>query len=132
MCDRYWVPLHVTHHTSHVTNVTNVTNHHKTGLDPLCDTILEKSPPQDHHWTLINMIGHNTCCITHHTSHVTSVTNVTNHQKTALDPLCDTILEMSQPQHHHGTVISMTGYIPCHITPHTSHVTNVTNVKNHQ
>ena len=61
------------------------------------------------------MTGHITCHITHHTSHVT---NVTNNQKTALDPLGDTFLEMSQPQHQYGTVINVLLFVTCDVVCH--------------
>ena len=60
------------------------------------------------------------------TSHATS--HITHHKchkplKTTVDPLCDTILEMSPPQHQHGTEIHITGHVICHITHHMSHIT---------
>ena len=67
-------------------------------------------------------VCHITCHITHHTSHIT---HHTCHKplKTILDPMCDTILEMSPPQHQHGIVIHVTWHVMCHITHHTSHIT---------
>ena len=101
------------HQHQHQLYKSHVTNHWKMALDPLCDTILEMSPPQHQHGAVIYVTGHVMCHITCHTSHVT---NVTNHWKIALDPLCDTILEMSPPQHQHGTLINITGHIIYHIT----------------
>ena len=37
--------------------------------------------------------------------------------------MCDTILEMSPPQHQHGTAIHIIGHVMCYITHHMSHMT---------
>ena len=77
--------------------------------------------------TLDCNIHYRACHMSYHTS---QVTNVTNHWEIALDPLCDTILKMSPPQHQHVTVIHITWHVMCHITHHMLH--HVTNVTNHR
>ena len=44
--------------------------------------------------------------MSHHTSHITCNKSHKS-PETALDPLCDTILEMSPPQYQHGPVINV-------------------------
>ena len=68
-------------------------------------------------------VTHHMSHITCHTSHVTHhMSHITCHKsiKTALDTLCDTILEMSPPQNQHGTTIHITGHAMCYITHHMS------------
>ena len=63
------------------------------------------------------------CVTSHITCHTSHVTNVTNHQKIVMDPMCDTILEMSPHQHQHGNAIRVIGFDMCYITHHMSHIT---------
>ena len=113
----YHITCHITHHKCHKPL--------KSTLDPLCDTILEMSPPQHQHGTEIHVTGHVMCYITHHVSHNTCH-KCHKSLKIDLDPLCDTILEMSPHQHQHGTEIHVTGHVMCYITYHMSQESQLT------